>query len=393
MRRLFPALLLGIATASAAQPDTDQQRALTATQAQAERAASQAARFEREATRAVEDAARARRAAAALDTQVRASAADIRTAEVRLRAIALLQARQRARLARLQLPITRLGAALQTMARRSPALALVQPGSTADIVHVRALLAAGVPVIRARSRAVRGELARADRLADEAAAATAGLLSARDRLHWQQRSLIQLAAGQRARSGRLVDAAMFEQDRAAALGEQARDIVDLLDRIDDQSSRAQRLAALPGPIPRPAVPGLPPASRFVPARIASPIAGYRMPVRGRIVIGMGELSDAGIRARGVTIETRPAARVLAPTRGRIAFAGHFRGYGGIAIIDHGAGWTTLITGLGTTMVEAGRTVAAGAPIGTARTARPQVTLELRHHGRPVDVMPLGLAAA
>ena len=115
---------------------------------------------------------------------------------------------------------------------------------------------------------------------------------------------------------------------------------------------------------------------------------YRLPVVGRVLTGLGEVSDAGIRARGVTLSPAAGAQVVSPGAGRIAYAGGFRGYGRIVIVDHGGGWTTLLTGLGRTAVTAGQTVDAGSPLGTAGATRPSITVELRHDGSPVDIAPL-----
>jgi hypothetical protein len=76
----------------------------------------------------------------------------------RIRIIEGLRAQQRARLAERQEPVVRLTAALQTMARRPPALAMVQPGSIDDVVHVRSVLASTLPIIRARTPSLREEV-------------------------------------------------------------------------------------------------------------------------------------------------------------------------------------------------------------------------------------------
>jgi septal ring factor EnvC (AmiA/AmiB activator) len=178
---------------------------------------------------------------------------------------------------------------------------------------------------------------------------------------------------------------MSEQDRAIAMSEEARDIGDLVGRIDASASVANRLATLPGPILRPA--------RIVADRTSpndavvqtASIPAYRLPVVGEVVTGMGEVSDTGIRARGLTIATRPSAQVVAPTSGRIAFAGPFRGYANIVVIDHGLGWTTLITNLAAIDVRTGDQVDRGSPLGRTGNDRPTVTVELRRRGEPVDI--------
>jgi septal ring factor EnvC (AmiA/AmiB activator) len=97
------------------------------------------------------------------------------------------------------------------------------------------------------------------------------------------------------------------------------------------------------------------------------------------------IDPVALAARGLTIATRPGAQVVAPTSGRIAFAGPFRGYGNIVVIDHGLGWTTLLTSLAALNVKVGDSVDAGAPIGRAGPDRPTITVELRRRGTPVDI--------
>lgn len=101
---------------------------------------------------------------------------------------------------------------------------------------------------------------------------------------------------------------------------------------------------------------------------------------------MGEVSAAGIHSRGLTLAPPSDSEAVAPAGGRVAFAGAFRSYGEIVIIDHGGGWTSLVTGLGTLGVDTGERVAIGQPIG--RTGRGPVTVELRRAGRPYPIAPL-----
>jgi septal ring factor EnvC (AmiA/AmiB activator) len=362
--------------------------ALLRARQQAAVAEQRSARLEAEAVRANDEAARARAAQAAVAQRVQAAEADIAAANARIRIVEALRARQRARLAEKQAPIVRLVAALQTMARRPPALAIVQPGSLGDVVHVRSLLASTLPVIRGRTAGLRAEVEEGNRLRRRGDEAVATLRAGQARLQAQRLELAKLEAAHRQRSQNLVDSAMLEQDRAIALGEQARDIVDLMEELDDQAALREELASLPGPLLRPGTPG----QGIVPVRQAAMQQSrrlvYRLPVVGRLVTGMGEISKAGIRARGLTLAAARGAQVVAPNSGRIAFAGAFRGYGNIVIIDHGGGWTTLITDLAGVAVRVGDTVDQGSPIGRVSSEKPTITVELRRAGRPIDITPL-----
>ncbi|HEX8381384.1 MAG TPA: peptidoglycan DD-metalloendopeptidase family protein, partial [Allosphingosinicella sp.] len=142
-----------------------------------------------------------------------------------------------------------------------------------------------------------------------------------------------------------------------------------------QAQIARSLAALPPPPPRPGSAAAPPRP-----------PPYRLPLEGTLVTGFGEISDAGIHARGSTLRPAADTLVLAPRHGRIAFAGRFRSYGEVVILDHGGGWTTTITNLAALSVAKGATVAAGEPLGRAE-AGAEVSVELRLHARPMPIAP------
>jgi septal ring factor EnvC (AmiA/AmiB activator) len=72
----------------------------------------------------------------------------------------------------------------------------------------------------------------------------------------------------------------------------------------------------------------------------------------------------------------------------VAYAGPFRGYGQIVIIDHGKRWFTLITGMASLTVRQGEDVARGAVVGALGNGNRNVTVELRRSGIPVDLTPL-----
>ncbi len=380
--------VVAVAALASAQPINDQQRALAKAKADAIAANSRAERLETAAAVANNDAAKARARSAAVAARIQSAEAGIGAAEARIAIIEQLRADQRAALAVKQGPTVRLVAALQTLSRRPPALALVQPGSISDMVHVRAMLSAILPVVRARTADVRADVARGKQLRAAADGALASLKSSQTDLVTQRNQLAALAVERRTAADKLTGNAMAEQDRAIALGEEARDIVDLIGRIDGDASRRASLAALPGPVLRPARPGDPRALPADTQTTEAAQARYRMPVVGQVVTGMGEVSNTGVRARGVTIATQPSAQVVAPTGGRVAFAGRYRGFGNIVIIDHGRGWTTLITSLAALDVKVGDALDQGSPIGRAGPLRPTVTVELRRGGQPVDIARL-----
>ncbi|MEJ6594855.1 peptidoglycan DD-metalloendopeptidase family protein [Parasphingorhabdus sp.] len=385
---------LGLATAGAAllsaqapEPSlSEQQLSLLSAREQSERASQRSDALRRQAEAASNDADRIASEAAALAARIQSAEADIKAARTRIAIVNHLQRRQRARLAEKQGPMIRLTAALQMMTRKPTALALVEPRSLNELIYMRSILSAVMPEIERRTASLRDEVRQGEQLRLQAARAIASLDESQRRVTERRRQLAGLEASERIDSTRFSDDAGIEQDHALALGEEARDILDLMDQIRESGAVRESLAQLEGPVLRP---GQEQEPRVRLSRQNQDVANaYRLPVIGEIVTGLGELSDSGYRSRGLTIAVDPGAQIVAPAAGRVVYSGRYRGYGNILIIEHDAGWTSLITNMVTSSVAVGNRVVQGAPVGQSGPDDPTVTVELRRHGRPIDIAAL-----
>ncbi len=128
-----------------------------------------------------------------------------------------------------------------------------------------------------------------------------------------------------------------------------------------------------------------------PAKMALIAAGAaRLPVSGPVTRAYGSGDSAGNHARGITISAPAKAVVNAPRGGQVVFAGAFRSYGQVVIIEIGEGQHILLTGLGAIDVSEGETVAAGEPVGRMPDGAGSLYLETRKDGEPVDPSTFGL---
>ena len=378
---------LGVGSAVPAEVAADQRTQLATAQRLSRAAAVRSSVLERLAAGEQNKAAQANAREAAVAARIDQAEADIVASQTRIAIVGRLLEAQRARLAVQQQPVARLLAALQSLALRPAVINVVQPGSIDDLVHVRAVLASTLPAIRGRTQRVRARLERFRTRQAQVRAAGQALAVGRAQLETQRLALNRLELAHRLRARMLGRNALFESDRAIALGENARDLVDVMDQASLSATTRQHLAALPGPLPRPPRPGM-----FAPSELrpwSSDTAPYRLPVAGAIITGFGELSDTGVRSRGLTLLSAGAAPLVAPAAGRVAYAAPFRGYGSIVILDHGGGWTSLVAGLGDVAVRVGEHIAQGAPIGrTAKGPTARITVELRRRDRTIDMTPL-----
>jgi septal ring factor EnvC (AmiA/AmiB activator) len=94
---------------------------------------------------------------------------------------------------------------------------------------------------------------------------------------------------------------------------------------------------------------------------------------------------------GLDLRVAEGTPVLAVAQGVVAYAGWFRGYGNLVIVDHGAGTHTLHGHLASVDVEAGAEVAEGEVLGkvgdTGSLKGAYLYFELRREGQPTDPLP------
>lgn len=344
--------------------------------------------LENAARRATAAADRTASQAAAVAARIQQSEAEIAIAQARIREIDGQRAALRLRIAARQEPVVRLTAALQLMARRPLVFSLMRSDSLRDTVYLRAVLETMLPEVQRRTASLRSEIIRGRQLQERALRAAVDLKVSEQALGVRRQQLAAMESRQRIASRSAQGVASREADRALALAEDTRDIAVLLARLRADGTLRAQLAVLPGPVPRPDQPGAMLVIDEAPSAV-SPGASFSwiMPVSGRVMTGFGDAAG-GARSVGVTLAPAGGAQIVAPAAGRIVFAGDYRGYGRIVIIDHDGGWTSLITNLGRLDVNVGGRVVQGSPLGLAGPGRPTVTIELRKDGSPVNPLAL-----
>lgn len=166
------------------------------------------------------------------------------------------------------------------------------------------------------------------------------------------------------------------EEAARALAARASDLRELIQqlRVREAAQRVQRRT----PKPR------------VSASVLGAAGSARLPVYGTVLHAYGQQDSAGNRARGITVSTQSGATVSAPRAGQVAFAGPFRSYGQVVIIEVAEGAHILLTGLGKIDVAEGENVKAGEPVGRMPDDEGRLYLETRKDGEPVDPATFGL---
>ncbi|MEO5599117.1 MAG: peptidoglycan DD-metalloendopeptidase family protein [Novosphingobium sp.] len=371
---------------------SEARQALAQARREGEAARIRAEQLERDAAAAGQAADRTARDAAAAAARIQQAEAQIAARNAAIRLIDHQREALRATLAQRQLPVMRLTAALQRLSRRPLIVSLLRPGSLEDTVHLRAMLETMLPEVQRRTAALRAEIDRGKALRQQAMTAVDALKREQADLGQRRAVLAGMETQQRLALRSASGTADRESERALSLAEQARDLDALTQDLGKAGALRDTLARLPGPVMRPAQPG---AAQVNPTEIAAAVPAvnaaprFLLPVQGRLVSGFGASQAGGPASRGIALAAGAGAQAISPAAGRVAFAGPYRGYGMIVIIDHGGGWTSLVTGLGQTDVRVGEQLVAGSPLGIAGPGRPVISLELRRDGQPVN--PLDFA--
>jgi len=334
---------------------------------------------------------RTQTAAAALAAQE--SEATLTAIEGRLAGLSAEESVKSAELERRRGDLAALLTALQRLARHPPEALALLPERPIDTMRTARLLSAVVPPIEAEATALAREVEALAELRGSVATERAALAAATQRLAGDRERLRALAS----RRAQLFQDTEAQRRAAAehgqALARQAEDLRDLLRRLAETRAAEDRAAS----------------QRTLQARVTDGLAGrvrrlgeargqMALPARGRVVLAFGQPGEGGQPHRGVSIEARADAQVVAPFDGQIVFAGPFRGYGRILIIEHGEGYHTLLAGLGRIDVSPGQVVALGEPIATtgnadpggpapSGNAGPVLYVELRRHGQPINPAP------
>lgn len=334
-------------------------------------AETQTAKLEQAAAQATGQADRLHAEQAAAAQAIDAAEARISAANLRLRLASAEVAAYRRQLSAEQQPVSSLLAGLAIMGRRPPLLVLADRGSSDELVEVRLLLDSTLPVIRDRAARISVELAQGERLQKAAFAARSELAGSRDQLLARRQRFAALehqALQQALASG---GQALGTGDLAMAAGEDVERLQ--AERANSQSMR--RVASLL------AAEDAAPPSPFPPeGGIMRPPFAYQLPASAPVTQGLDAVDESGVRSRGLTFATGRGTPITAPADGTVKFAGPFRDYDGIVIIDHGGGWLSLIVNAASPL-RAGDRVTLGQEIGRALGP---IEVELSQNGRRVS---------
>jgi len=298
--------------------------------------------------------------------------------------------------------------ALQRIGRHAPSGLMIRAEDALQSVRSAMMLGAVLPEMRQQAEVLAADLGELVRLRQEIAAE-------RDRLARDlfvladERQRLSLYIDERQR--RLAEAEQAltdERQRAAELGRQAENLNQLIAKLEQGLGTAARAARAGGRTNddakpssgRPDLAALKDPGRLSPAvAFASAKGMLPLPVNGARIKEFGAADGLGGTEKGMSVAARPSSQITAPCDGWVVYAGPFRNYGQLLILNAGGGYHVLLAGMERISVDLGQFVVTGEPVAVmgdgAQSAvakaggvsQPVLYIEFRKDGAPVDPGP------
>src|SRR4051794_9709201 len=341
-----------------------------------------------------------------LNAMLLGSAASIRELEGRQTAaegrLASLQASEdtvRRSLSSRRAVIAEVLAALQRLGRRPPPALMVSPEDALQSVRTAILLGAVLPDMKTEVDTLLADLAELVRLRSEIAAERDTLGRDLAALSQERIRMTVLVAERQRKQSETEKALDAERARSMQLARQADNLKELIGRIEQEIARAaaaargttdskSSFAALNDPG------RLSPAIAFASARKTLPL-----PLNGIKIRDFGMPDGLGGTEKGLSLASRASAQVTAPCDGWVVYAGPFRSYGQLLILNAGGGYHVLLAGMERISVDPGQFVLTGEPVAVmgggpqsaaavaTGSSQPVLYIEFRKDGSPVDPSP------
>ena len=292
-------------------------------------------------------------------------------------------------------------AALQNLALRPSEAVLVQPLSPVEVMRSSILLRGSVHALESRASSIRQSIEDISNQKKQIAARLQDLEKDNKKLAQQQDDMKKLSQQKSAMYSQISSKSEEAKKKADMLASQAHNLRDLLEKLEKQKEINRRQMAEKARLAREqAADKLRQENHGLEASYAenntvapeTPATGFSKakgrlsrPARGPLVTAFHSELSKGVASNGIDIKTASKAQVIAPFDGTVIYAGPFKNFANLVIIDHGEGYTSLLSGLGETDTEVGQMLLAGEPVGTMPAdANSKLHMEIRKNNHPVD---------
>ncbi|MFC7048256.1 murein hydrolase activator EnvC family protein [Emcibacter nanhaiensis] len=298
--------------------------------------------------------------------------------------------------------------AMQRLSQQPPELVAFRPDEAVNSLRSASLLKVILPELEGKARAIRQDIGDLQDLRQDIRQEQEGLREELAELSDSQEELNKLLSAREMRHRQLEQATRQERQKLKKFAATAQNLQELIERIEEEN-RLRENAAREAAKRLEDRPQVETGKETAPAQVASLPSGSStftqakgnipLPARGTIAVRFGDTTPEGRKSKGITINTRSQATVIAPHDGRVVFSGKFRSYGQLLIISHGDGYHTLLAGMSRLDAVVGQWVLKGEPVGqmastqlasdgtVTGTLGQKLYLEIRRKGMPINPLP------
>lgn len=292
-------------------------------------------------------------------------------------------------------------AAAQRIGRRPPPALVVKPEDALGAVRSAIVLGSVLPELRIEADALTADLAALVEVRSKAEAERDHLMADAERFAEERQRLAMLVEEKKALGSQRAAELEAEEAEADALGAKAKSLEELMSTLERRLASVRAAERAAEEAARMARPSVDDTGRLQPAVAFADAKGrLQLPVRGVSVQDFGQDNGLGGLAEGLSIVTRAGAQVTAPADSWVVYAGPFRSYGQLLILNAGDGYHVVLAGMERIDVELGQFVLSGEPVGVMGTQRlasaaqpdtglsqPVLYIEFRKDGASIDPTP------
>lgn len=272
--------------------------------------------------------------------------------------------------------------ALERIRRLPPETLIARPGAPRETAQAATALGAILPELNRRAEELRQKLEELNAVEEELADSQIEQKAAFEKLKTEKTKMDALMSSRSKTYAQTKSDIKAQQQAVASASKEAEDFEDLIRKIEEKNRElAKRQSSKPSKGKEKKV-----DEQKLAATLPS-LGAAQLPVSGIVRTRYGEDDEIGASSQGVRIDARSGAVVVAPMGGVVRYAGPFKSYGNIILLEHKNNYHSLIAGLGRIDTVVGQSVDSGEPVGTLGTQsgiRPSLYYELRLNGEPIN---------
>lgn len=279
--------------------------------------------------------------------------------------------------------------ALERIRRLPPQALIARPGAPLETAQAAVVLGAIMPELNKRADEYRKSLEELQSIENDLASNKNKLEKSSEKLKTNQDKMEALVS-ERQNALKATQSEFEEQEKeVATLSQKAGSLKDLIAKLEAKEAERKRNTRKKKPSKSASTYNEemePRKSKVDDSKLGLSLASLgpsQLPVPGNVSIKYGQRDDLGASSEGLHIKARSGATVVAPMAGVVRYAGPFKSYGSIILIEHKNNYHSLIAGLGRIDTVVGQRLDAGEPVGSL-SPKASLYYELRYNGQPIN---------